>query len=215
MLFRSRVARTQEGLRRLEADVLLVSSEAEFRYFTGFASEFWQSPTRPFYAIIPSEGAPSVLVPEIAAHCFEGAWLAHIHTWPAPRPADDGISVLAKILHDSSRRFGRVAKPLGHETRLGMPVEDFLFLTKALEPKLTLVDAAPLIRELRSVKSAAEIAKIEAICHLASDAMHTMPDFVVPGMSETAIARRMRTEMLARGADRSPYMVVQIGRAHV
>ena len=56
-----------------------------------------------------------------------------------------------------------------------MPVADLLRLGKMIRP-FELADAIPVIRELRIIKSAAEIARIKHICGVANDAFDRLPD---------------------------------------
>ena len=41
--FEQRCQRVQRAMQSCNADALLLSSEAEIRYFTGFMTQFWQS----------------------------------------------------------------------------------------------------------------------------------------------------------------------------
>ena len=45
--FQVRVELAQKVMRDESIDALLFCTEAEIRYFTGFRTLFWQSPTRP------------------------------------------------------------------------------------------------------------------------------------------------------------------------
>ena len=93
-----RFHRAQRFLQAAKLDALLLTTEANFYYFTGFLSPFWQSPTRPMYLIVPREGeAPIAIVPGIqAVSVAQATWLGekHVKTWPAPRPEDDGVTLL-------------------------------------------------------------------------------------------------------------------------
>jgi Xaa-Pro dipeptidase len=46
---------------------ILLASEAEVRYFTGFRTQFWQSPTRPWFVILRRDQTPLAIIPEIGA----------------------------------------------------------------------------------------------------------------------------------------------------
>ena len=43
-------------------DALLLTTEPEIRYFTGFLTPFWKSPTRPWFLVIPATGAPVAII---------------------------------------------------------------------------------------------------------------------------------------------------------
>ena len=37
---------------------VLLTTEADIAYFSGFRTPFWQSPTRPWFLIVPANGKP-------------------------------------------------------------------------------------------------------------------------------------------------------------
>src|SRR5690606_16179563 len=92
--FERRVARAQEIMHRHKLDAVFVTSPPNVRYFTGFDSQFWESPTRPWFVVVPLEGHPIAVIPEIGAPEMALTWVRDIRTWPAPVPSDDGISLL-------------------------------------------------------------------------------------------------------------------------
>ena len=96
--FEARLSRAQAFLRRDRLDALLVTSPQQVRYFTGFDSQFWESPTRPWYVVVPRDGMPIAVIPEIGASGMHATWLRDIRTWAAPNPQDDGVSLLASTL---------------------------------------------------------------------------------------------------------------------
>lgn len=107
-----RFRRAQRFLRAARLDAVVLCTEANFYYFTGFLSPFWQSPTRPMFLLVSSSEAakaPIALVPGIQAETVaQITWLGekNVRTWPAPRPEDDGVTLLiAEIL-----KLGAVGK---------------------------------------------------------------------------------------------------------
>jgi hypothetical protein len=48
-------------------DTLLLTTEVDTRYFTGFLTQFFQSPTRPWFLVVPKTGKPVAGVPAIGA----------------------------------------------------------------------------------------------------------------------------------------------------
>ena len=51
--------KTAQGLMAARGlDGMLFMSEAEIRYFSGFHTPFWQSPTRPWFLFVPASGTP-------------------------------------------------------------------------------------------------------------------------------------------------------------
>jgi Xaa-Pro aminopeptidase len=204
--FEQRTAQAQRLMREQRIDALLLTTEPNVRYFSGFFSQFWESPTRPWFVIVPLEGRPIAIIPEIGLSGMVSTWLEDIRTWPAPRPEDDGISLLSAVIKEKTTRFGRLGVTLGHESLLRMPAGDYQLLVQAIQP-LEIVDSMPLIRHLRNIKSAEEIEKIRFVCDLTSAAFEALPCSLQIGETERQICQRFRIDLLQRGADNSPYLI--------
>lgn len=203
--YEARVDRAQRLMAAAGLDALLLTTEPEFRYFSGFLTQFWLSPTRPWFLVIPAAGKPIAVVPGIGAPLMETTWIDDIRTWPSPRPDDEGISLLAETLRRVAGKGGRIGIPMGAETTLRMPLRDYARLQKALLES-RLVDDAGLVRELRMVKSQREIDKIAHICRIASDAFDAVPEWAAAGRPLSGVFRRFRIELLQRDADDVPYL---------
>jgi Xaa-Pro aminopeptidase len=208
--FEQRTQRAQREMRAQRFDALLLTTEADVRYFTGFHTQFWESPTRPWFTVVPADGKPIAVIPEIGAAGMRATWVEDIRTWPSPRPGDDGLTLVAEVLGSAGNRYGRVGVPLGHESMLRMPANDFQKL-KSMVRRLEFADAAPLLHRLRQVKSTAEIAKIEFTCEITSRAFEALPASLHAGETEREICRRFRIDLLKRGADHSPYLICGSG----
>lgn len=204
--FEQRTERAQQMMLKAGLDALLLMTEAEVRYFSGFQSQFWQSPTRPWFLIVPIDGKPIAVIPEIGADGFATTWLDDIHTWAAPNPEDDGISLLTSILKPLARRYATIGVPMGHESQLRMPVADFLTLRDQLG-SIAIHDARSLIGNLRVIKSEAEITKIRHICQLTSTAFENLAGNIHCGQSEREICQIFKRDLLDLGADSFPYVM--------
>lgn len=214
--FAERTARAQARLTDAGMAGMLLMSEADIRYFTGFHTLFWQSPTRPWFVFVPQSGKPVAIIPEIGAALMRQSWVEDIRTWSAPNPADDGISLLIDLLSPfaaaSEIGEGQVIGLLkGHETHLRMPLGDFERLCAAL-PNLTFGDATDIVRALRMVKTPAEQEKLRHICAIGSDTFSALPEFVKEGMPLEDVFRAFRIEALSLGADDVPYLVGAAGQ---
>ena len=198
---RAQAKMAQEGLAGL-----LVMTQAEVRYFTGFHTLFWQSPTRPWFVFIPVEGKPVAVIPEIGATLMRQSWISDIRTWSAPFPDDDGISLLVDLLRPYETAGLKIGLPKGHETSLRMPLGDYEALMAAL-PKLQIIDATKITRALRMVKSAAEIEKLRHICAIGSKTFADVEQIAEKGMPFDDLFRAFRIAALQHGADDVPYLV--------
>lgn len=203
--FEARCARAQRIMRARGLDGLLVSAPPNVRYFSGFDSQFWESPTRPWFVVVPAEGGPIAVIPEIGGPEMALTWITDIRTWPAPRPQDDGVSLLADTLANLPRRSGRIGAELGREMSLRMPVMEFLALRERL-PGVELVDGSPCLWEIRMVKTPAEIDRIRRICTIASDAYEALPSKIAIGDTERDVCRKLRIDIAQRGADATPFL---------
>ena len=198
----ARTTRAQERMAAQGIDGLLLMTEPEVTYFTGFQTLFWQSPTRPWFVFVPQAGKPIAIIPEIGAALMRQTWVEDIRTWRAPCPADDGISLLTELLAPCTK----IGVMLGHETHLRMPLADWNRLMVGL-PGLQIVDAGPLVQGLRMVKSPAEIAKLAHICAIGSATFAQVQAFAQEGTPLDAVFREFRRTALAQGADGAPYVV--------
>jgi len=207
MEFQTRVARAQAGMQGIGVDALFFTSEAEMRYFTGFRTLFWQSPTRPWFLILPAYGEPIAIIPEIGAALMRETWISDIRIWSSPHENDDGISLLVKALES----FRAVGVLKGRESALRMPLNDFEQLqTQSVACRF--VDATPLMQSLRMVKSEAEIALTARICDIASGAFEAAATLFQVGQPLDDVFRVFRIELLQRGADDVPYLVGGAGQ---
>ena len=192
-------------------DGLLLTTEAEIRYFTGFFTQFWQSPTRPWFVVVPQSGKPTAVVPTIGASVMRTGWVGDVRAWSSPNPDDDGISLLADTIGELFGSSPALGLPMGPETHLRMPLQDFAAFQGRLAD-LRLVDATSLIRTLRQVKSEAEIEKVRFACQSVGDVFDAFPGWVGPGMSARAIFRQFKIACLQAGIDDVSYLVSGAGR---
>lgn len=209
--FRKRWAQMSARMTEAELDAVLITSEANFRYFSGFASQTWVSPTRPRYLVLPRQGEPIAVVPTSNAQGMQSETpITDIRSWRAPNPADDGVSLVVSALKDSARKFGTIGAELGHESRIGFPAGDFLRLLDILRP-IEVRDAMPLIVRQRMVKSPLEVDRIRRIAGIASDAFEALPDSTTNCITVRSVCQKLQADLILRGADKTPYVVGEAG----
>ena len=202
--FENRTLRAQEIMHKYELDGILLTTPQNIRYFTGYDSQFWESPTRPWFVIVPLSGKPIAIVPEIGASEFNKTWLDEIKTWPSPRPEDEGISLLKSNLENLKKTFGQIGLELGSEIALRMPVRDFIKLKEIVNTNL--VDGSDAIWDMRMIKTNEEIKKIKFICSIASDAYNALPSTLSIGNTEREAVHKLKMDILNKGADSVPFM---------
>lgn len=204
--YQERARRVQAQMHAAGIDVLWLSTEADIRYLSGFLTQFWQSPTRPWHLLLPASGPPVAVIPSIGLSCMQRSWVRDIRTWPAPQPHDDGVSLLVDTLLELAGHDARIGLPMAAETHLRFPLQDYTRIRRAL-PQAAFVDATDTIRTVRQRKSPAEIDKLRHVCAILSRSFADIPQLLQAGMSEVDVFRAFRINCLQHGADDVPYLV--------
>jgi Xaa-Pro aminopeptidase len=199
--FKARLTRAQSRMNSADLDAILLTTEPDIRYFTGYLTRFWESPCRPWFLVLPRSGDPIAVIPSIGAALMARTWITDIRTWRAPDLEDDGISLLAETLRNIGPRIGT---PSGLQSHLRMPLGDFARLNAAL-PQPIGADA-DILRSLRLVKSEAEIEKIKTACQIATRAFERVPEIARIGQPLAPVFRDFQRLCLDEGADWVPYL---------
>ncbi|MEM9426266.1 MAG: Xaa-Pro peptidase family protein [Pseudomonadota bacterium] len=203
--FAQRTAHAQTLMAKAGLDALLLTTEPEVRYYTGFLTRFWESPTRPWFVVLPSSGKPIAVIPTIGAHLMGQTWVEDIRTWAAPDYDDDGVELLTDALTEVTRPNGRIGLADQMESHLRMPLADFRTLERSLKNR-HLVSDANITRRLRLVKSEAEIDKIATAVTIAGRAFDRVPEIAGQGTPLTRVFRDFQRLCLEEGADWVPYL---------
>jgi len=157
--FTSRCTKAQLVMAADDIGALLLTSEADIRYFTGFMTQFWQSPTRPWFVLIPASGKPVAIIPSIGVPLMRDCYIGDLQSWPSPAADDDGITLLINVIRDHLGASGRLGMMMGRETAIRMPFNDLRALESGLDG-IAFCDMTNAIQHIRMVKSAAEQAKL-------------------------------------------------------
>jgi len=203
--YRDRLARAQALMQGEELAALLLSTEPEVRYFTGFLTRFWESPTRPWFVVVPASGEPLALIPSIGARLMGQSWIRDIRTWRAPDYTDDGVGLLAETLRELVPDGARIGVPSGMESHLRMPLDSWQALGGLLG-KRQLGRDGDIARTLRLVKSPLEIEKIHAACAVADRAFARVPEIAQAGVPLDQVFRHFQMLCLEEGADWVSYL---------
>ena len=203
--FQARTKRAQDMMSARGIEALLLTRETEIRYFTGYLTRFWESPSRPWFLVVPANGDPVAVIPSIGAELMGRSWISDIRTWSSPDLIDDGVSLLSETLNELTANDAKIATPSGHETWLRMPLADFERLKTSIGTRQIVGDDA-MIATLRGIKSDAEIEKIEAACVIAGRAFDRVPEIASEGVAVDQVFRDFQRLCLEEGADWVPYL---------
>lgn len=206
--YAARLSKIQSGMANHGLGALLLTNEHDILYLTGFLTRFWQSPTRPWFLVVPASGKPIAVIPSIGAALMGRGWIEDIRTWPAPVPTDDGVSLLVETLTEVG---GPIGLPSHLETHLRMPMADYERVKDLCG--LNFGSDHGLIAAARAVKSEAEIAKIASICAVAGRAFARVAEIAGEGVPLSSVFRNFQRLLLEEGADWVPYLAGGVGPA--
>ena len=208
--YENRLDNIQRLMRSQKMDAILLTTQVDIEYYTGFKTQFFQSPTRPWYVVIPSDNKPKAIIPTIGESGMRQTWLDDIRTWTSPNPKDDGISLLLATIKSLTSKYKCLGVPKSQESTLRMPLDDYEGLINSLSG-IEIKDANKILRQVRLVKSSAEIDKIKHICQLTSQGFKDLNHLLKAGESEQENCKRFKQHLLSLGVDETPYMVAGSG----
>lgn len=207
----ARTAQIQKNMAHIDVSAVLLTTEADFRYYSGFLTRFWESPTRPWFLIVPAQGDPIAVIPSIGAALMRKTWITDIRTWCAPDYEDDGVSLLTETLCEVTGKTERIAVPGGAGSHLRMPLEDWGKVQTAASDRVFCSDDG-IIAAQRMVKSEAEIQKISEACGVADRAFARVAEIARAGVPLSAVFRDFQKLCLEEGADWVPYLAGGAGQ---
>ena len=207
--YRSRIGRLAALAADAGLDGVLLSAESNIDYFSGYRHHApWTLFARPFFEVVGAGGeaalvAHSFLVPEMER---TGA----VRDIRAYSKSGGGLDALLDCLRDLGIDRGRLGMELGDEQRLGMTQIELEALRAGLT-HVEIVDAAPLLWRLRTIKSPAEQALMRESAAITARAMVAGFECAAPGVTEREVARTVGETMMREGADRPGFVMMASG----
>ncbi len=151
----------------------------------------FMSHERPFVLVVPARGAPAALVPNLELRSwdlvgFEGA----VFDWRDQTGHDAAFSALMDHLGIASLAVeGQVMRVFVHHA------------FKRAQPGLTIVDAETAISALRMVKTAPDIAALQAAIDISERALARTLESVRPGQTEKEVEQALVRALFDEGAE--------------
>ena len=208
--FANRVSKIKENLDKENIEAIIITSPSNFRYFSGLDSNFWESPTRPWFLIISKKEPIKAIIPSIGITPIEKTYIKNIEVWQSPNPKDEGVSLLKKIIK-SFPKNSNIGFELANETHLRMSIQDYVKVQEELSD-YNFVDASKVIWNLRKIKSKMEIEYISKICSIASEVFDNFPDKIYSKITEREATSVFKKELINKGADYIMYMACASGQ---
>ena len=208
--FANRVSKIQENLDKENIEAIIITSPSNFRYFSGLNSNFWESPTRPWFLIISKNDPIKAIIPSIGIAPIEKTFIKNIEVWQSPNPNDEGVSLLKKIIK-SFPKNSNIGFELANETHLRMSIQDYIKIQEELSD-YNFVDASKVIWNLRKIKSKMEVEYISKICSIASEVFDNFPDKIYSKITEREATSIFKKELINNGVDYIMYMACASGQ---
>jgi len=210
--YEARLRRAREGMERAGLAGLLVTSPKNLTYLTGYRTNLFSSTFRPFTAVIPLEGEPVLLLPNLEEGLGRATcWFDDLRVWGgAKAEAKDPLTLAAQVIKEKGLAGARVGieRALGH--RLGMTLDQFDEL-RGLLPGVTWADSGALLWQLRMVKSPAEVAYMRRACQITAAGVAAAVAIARAGVSEFELQVAMGETMMREGADTIRSLTVASG----
>jgi len=195
-----RIARARAGARARGLDALLVGVGPDLLYLAGYPAMPLERLTM---LVVPVEGPVTLVVPRLEAapaRACPAAAAGHavIATW---EETDDPVAMVRGLLPAVPARLG-VSDRLWalHLLRLQAALPDAVF-----EP------ASLVLRELRMVKDADEVALLRLAAQAADRVIHEVAHGRLVGRTEADVAGEVRERLVAEGHDRADFAIVGSG----
>ncbi len=200
----SRIDKAQEIMSDSDIDCLLVWQRENVRYFYGFQTIHWYLKSlQPGVGIIPAEGEPTLVVPELFQGNVEGlCWLDDIRVQEdphQPKVQRELPKEIAEIVKEKGYGDGNIALekgPLGC-TWIPRPLNDIETLKNSL-PDANFVDGDKVIWGCRMIKSPLELERIRKSINGIKKVQAAIVEQYRPGMMEEDIQKiidRTRAEL--------------------
>jgi len=196
---RERESRARAALRREGLDAILLFAQESHYYLTGFDTSgfvFFQC------AVLTADDSPITLLtrrPDLE-QARRTSTIEDIRLWYDSEGADPSRELKA-ILEEKKLKGARV----GIELRtFGLTADKYELVRRQLDGWCELVDASNLVRELRVVKSPAELVYVRRAAELADQSLEAMLAASRPGAFEGDIAAAGAVPILAGGGNPPP-----------
>jgi Xaa-Pro aminopeptidase len=205
----ARRAAAQRAMADRGIDAIWIGTEANFIYFTGVATPSFASRTRPISLLLPANGEPVVVIARShVAHIERTTSVTDVRGFNGFEP--EAIDTLVDAIHDLGLDQGRIGMELGEELRLPVSMLGLQDIQQRLAG-VTWIDAAPLVWDLRKVKSAAEVQVLKDVGRMTGQAFDAMLGAIRPGVSQRELYAAFSAEAATRGADRVGYFTIHHG----
>jgi Xaa-Pro aminopeptidase len=185
----NRVSEVQRSLAEMGGDLLVLFPSPNMLYLSGF---YDQPGERLLFLLLPREGSPVFLVPELyAPQVREESDLVDLRVW---KDSDDPLESLRRALAELA------PKPASVLVDDGMWSVFFLMLRQLL-PAAEFSLASRIMKPLRMRKTLEELRHLQEAAAIADQAFAELAGWRIEGKTELAVAAALEGAMRDQGAD--------------
>lgn len=203
--YQARLNKLVQKMEEYDMDAVILTTKEDTRYFTGFQIIVWESKiSKPATAVITRDGQVTL----VGGHSNREttrvtSWVEDIRIWD--RLGRDGAitnhpDAIFDVIAKKGYSKGRIGMEMGTGFRIHLNDMDYRKLMGNLQDA-TIVDAAPAIWEIRSIKSALEIERVRKVCQINIQAYKKAIESIQLGMTERELNRILSMAMYEYGAD--------------
>ena len=205
--FAARLAAAQDLAERAGLAAILVGVGADLRYLAGYQAMPLERLTM---LVIPARGSWSLVVPRLEAAPARlcppaAAGDLPVVTW---EEGDDTHALIARLIHDAAGP--NAGRAMAVAVSDDLPARHLLPLQERLAG-FGLSLASAILRELRMIKDADEIALLTLAAHAADRVVAQIAGGRLVGRTEAEVAREVRARLVAEGHDEALFAIVGSG----
>jgi len=214
--FLERVNKARLKMDEQGIDALLLTSKENVIYFSGIRTIGWGSKHRPMGIVLPRASDKPILsiIPETLYDVsYHSSWIDELRPWGGWRRKDaapDPITGIFDACKELGVEKGVLGLELGYGQRVSMSQEDYNDLLSRLSDA-TIVDAGPLLWDLRMIKSPLEVEALRKVCDATSKGFEKGFGAMRAGMTERELAGIILSELALQSDEMPGFLMVRSG----
>jgi Xaa-Pro dipeptidase len=211
--FRLRIERAKELMKKYRLDGLLLFSQENINYYTGWRCTWFFNFLRG--AIIPREGEPALIVPGLIYHAVKKySYVEDVRMWEEGNPRSSGVRGVVRKIKEQKLN----TKTIGLELGIGMypngaTYSEIEAIKKGL-PKAKFKDASKMIWEQRNIKTPWEIGVMRRLSGIVVNGYKKGLEYCKEGVTEKDVQTEIWRSFISDGVADTPMQGGVIIRSH-
>lgn len=204
--FEARLAKIRARMNVDGLDALLLTTEPNIVYTTGFLNGYWICKNHDDAQIVlvtaDATQEPILLVPCHLEHTARTSCISDIRMWSQfdALKGKGAVTTVADTIRGCGLAKGRIGTEIGPHDRLGISLPFFRSLQEQL-PGVDWRDGSGVMGRVRAIKSKLEIEKVRTACRITCQAMEVGMNAIKAGMSEKELGQIIAQEITRQSSD--------------